>query len=197
MSDLVSYAQLKDYLQLPNDAQETPITALLARVQGALETDCDREALPFLAAQLGRAEWRDGTGTRRLRLYYPITTLTSITLGRTSSSPDETLDVSDVDVVSFSTGIGGEGLLRRTDGGKFGARGSPRYIKITYDAADFLPKLAMDAVIDVAAGRVRQFGAEGFKSFKLLDSGGSLRQLMDESGAWKRAVGQFHRWSFP
>ncbi len=197
MPDLVSYAELALYLQLPNSDNETAITALLERVEGTLETDCDREALPFLTAQSGRAEWRDGTGTRRLRLHYPIATLTSITLGRDSSDPDETLDVADVNVVSFSTGIGGAGMLTRTDGGKFGVYRSPRYIKITYDAAAFLPNAAKDAVMDVAAGRVRQFGAEGFKSFKLLDSGGSLRQLMDESGAWKRAVGQFHHWSFP
>ncbi|KKL13679.1 hypothetical protein LCGC14_2523360 [marine sediment metagenome] len=194
MPDLVSYAELKDYLQLPNDAQETPITALLERVEGTLEAECDREALPFLAAQSGRAEWRDGTGTKYLRLYYPIAVLTSITLGRDSSDPVDTLDVADVDVISFS--VGGT-RLTRTDGGKFGARGSPRYVKVTYDAAAFLPNAAKEAVMDVAAGRVRQFGTEGFKSFKLLDSGGSLRKLMDDSGAWRRAVEQYRRNVFP
>ena len=190
MSDLVSWAQIKDYLQLPNDDQETPITALLGRVQGSLETECGREAAPFLASQSTVTEWHDGTGTKRLRRLYPIAVLTSVDLGRDSTDFVETLDASDVDVLSFS--VGSERLIR-TDGGKFGLYRSPRYIRVVYDAADFLPELAKDAVIDVAAGRVRQFGSEGFKSFKLLDSGGSLRQIMDDSGAWRRAVEQYRR----
>lgn len=190
MPDLVTYANLKDYLQLPNDAQQTPITALLERVEGALETDCGREAAPFLDTQSGVTEWRDGTGTRRLRLLYPIAVLTTVELGRDSANPEDTLDVADVDVLSFT--VGSERLMR-TDGGKFGVYRSPRFVRVVYDAAAFLPELAKDAVMDVAAGRVRQFGAEGFKSFKLLDSGGTLRQLMDESGAWRRAVEQFSR----
>jgi hypothetical protein len=188
--DLVSYATLKDYLQLPNDDNETAITELLEDVEGSLEAECDREALPFQAAEAGRAEWRDGTGTVRLFTHYPIAVLTSITLGRDSSSPDETLDVADVDVVSFSVG---ETRITRTDGGKFGAFRSPRKILVTYDAATFLPKLAVLAVKRVVGGYVRQFGAEGFKSFKLLDSGGSLQKLMDETPEWKRAVDRYRR----
>ncbi len=193
MPNLVTYAALKDYLQLPNDDNATAIEELLERVEGSLEAECDREALPFQPAEAARAEWRDGTGTIRLRTYYPITTLTSITLGRDSSSPDETLDVADVDIVSFSTGLEGAGLITRTDGGKFGAFRSPRYVLVTYDATAFLPEKAKDAVMDVAAGRVRQFGAEGFKSFKLLDTGGSLRKLMSESDAWQTAVDRYRR----
>lgn len=190
MPDLVSYAELKDYLQLPNDVNETAITALLERVEGSLEAECDREALPFQTTQSGRIEWRDGTGTIRLFMHYPIAVLTSITLGRDSSSPDETLDVTDVDVVSFDVG---ETRITRVDGGRFGAHRSPRQILVTYDAAAFLPEKAKDAVMDVASGRVRQFGSEGFKSFKLLDSGGSLRKLMSESDAWQTAVARYRR----
>ena len=190
MPDLVSYADLKAYLQLPSDANQTAITALLERVEGSLETACDRVDLPFQAAQSGLAEWHDGTGAIRLFTHFPIAVLTSITLGRDSSSPDETLDVGDVDVVSFS--VGGT-RLTRTDGGKFGAHRSPRHVLVTYDAAAFLPESAKDAVMDVAAGRVRQFGSEGFKSFKLLDSGGSLRKLMSESDAWQAAVERYRR----
>ncbi len=193
MPDLVSYAALKDYLQLPNDDDETPITELLEDVEASLEAECDREALPFQDVEAGRAEWRDGTGTIRLRTHYPIATLTSITLGRSYSSPDETLDVADVDVVSFSTGLEGAGLITRTDGGKFGAFRSPRHVLVTYDAAAFLPKLAVLAVKRMVGGYVRQFGAEGFKSFKLLDSGGSLQKLMDETPEWRRAVDRYRR----
>ncbi len=190
MPDLVSYDDLKDYLQLPNDANETAITALLERVEGSLEAACDREDLPFQTAEANRAEWHDGTGTIRLFTFYPISSLDSITLGRDSSNPDDTLDIADVDVVSFSAG---GTRITRVDGGKFGAHRSPRYVLVTYDAAEFLPDDAKDAVMDVAAGRVRQFGAEGFKSFKLLDSGGSLRKLMSESDAWKLAVSRLNR----
>lgn len=190
MSDLVSFAELSDYLQLPSDANQTAITALLDRVEGSLEAECDREDLPFQAAQTARAEWRDGTGTIRLFTHYPIAVLTSITLGRDSANPDETLTVTDVDVVSFSVG---DTRITRTDGGKFGAHRSPRQVLVTYDAAAFLPQAARDAVMDVTAGRIRQFGAEGFKSFKLLDSGGSLRNLMSESDAWRTAVERYRR----
>ncbi len=190
MPDLVTYATLKDYLQLPNDDNETAITELLEDAEASLEAECDREALPFLAAQSGVAEWHDGTGTIRLFTHYPIAVLTSITLGRDSSSPDETLTVSDVDVVSFTVG---ETRITRTDGGKFGAHRSPRQVLVTYDAAAFLPKLAVLAVKRVVGGYIRQFGSEGFKSFKLLDSGGSLERLMESTPEWARAVERYRR----
>ena len=193
MPDLVSYAALKDYLQLPNDNNIDAITELLEDVEASLEAECDREAFPFQAAQSAVAEWRDGTGTQRIRAYFPIAVLTSITLGRDSASPVETLTVTDVDVVSFTTGVEGEGRITRTDGGQFGAYRSPRYVLITYDASAFLPKLAVLAVKRVAAGYVRQFGAEGFTSFKLLDSGGSLARLMESTPEWKRAIDRYRR----
>ncbi len=193
MPDLVSYAELKAYLQLPSDANQTAITELLEDVEASLEAECDRAALPFQGAQSGVAERHDGTGTIRVRTHFPIATLTSITLGRDPSSPVETLTVTDVDVVSFSTGLEGAGLITRTDGGKFGAHRSPRYVLITYDAAAFLPKLAVIAVKRVVAGYVRQFGAEGFRSFKLLDAGGSLERLMESTPEWGRAVERYRR----
>ncbi len=193
MPDLVSYAAIKDYLQLPNDDNETAITELLEDVEASLEAECDREAFPVQALQLAVAEWHDGTGTQRIRTHFPITTLTSITLGRDSADPVETLTVTDVDVVSFTTGIEGAGRITRTDGGKFGAHRSPRYVLITYDAAAFLPKLAVIAVKRVAAAYVRQFGSEGFKSFKVLDAGGSLERIMESTPEWSRAVERYRR----
>ena len=190
MPNLVSYTELKDYLQLPNDDNQGAITALLEDVEGSLEAECDREALPFLATQSGVAEWHDGTGNKRLRTYYPIAVLTSITLGRDSSSPDETLTVSDVDVVSFNVG---QVTITRTDGGRFGVHRAPRYVLVTYDAAAFLPKLAGLAVKRVTGAYIRQFGAEGFKSFRLLDSAGSLERLMESTPEWKRAVERYRR----
>ena len=190
MPDLVSYAELEAYLQLPDDSNETAITALLERVEGSLEAACDRVDLPFQAAELNRAEWHDGTGTIRLFTFYPITALDSITLGRDSSSPDETLDTTDLDVVSFDAA---GTRITRVDGGRFGAFRSPRYVLVTYDAAEFLPDDAKQAVMMVAAGAVRQFGSEGFKSFKLLDSAGSLQKLMSESDEWKSAVARNRR----
>lgn len=190
MPDLVSYATLKDYLQLANDDNQTAITALLEDVEASLEAECDREALPFLAAQSSVAEWHDGTGIKRLRTHYPIAVLTAITLGRDVSNLVETLVVSDVDVVSFNVG---QVTITRTDGGKFGTHRSPRFVLVTYDAAEFLPKLAVIAVKRVTGGYVRQFGAEGFKSFKLLDSSGSLAKLMEETPEWARAVERYRR----
>ena len=193
MPDLVSYAELEAYLQLPDNSNETAITALLENVEGSLEESCDRVDLPFQAAAAGRTEWHDGTGTKRLRTFYPIATLTSITLGRDSSSPDETLDVSKVNVVSFSTGESIPTRITRTDGGKFGAHRSPRFILVTYDAGAFLPNLAKTAVKRVAGGYVRQFGTEGFKSFRLLDSSGSLEKLMASTPEWNQAVERYRR----
>ena len=190
MSDLVSYAQLKNYLNLPDDSRQTAVEELLDEVVGTLEAECDREFLPFQAAEAARVEVRDGTGTDRLRLYYPIAVLTSITLGRDPADPVDTLDVADVDVISFGVG---ETLLTRVDGGVFGPRRSPRHVFVTYDTEDWLPKDAKRAVMSVAAAIVRQFGAEGFKSFRLLDAAGAIDRATEKDPFWLKAVARHRR----
>jgi hypothetical protein len=192
VADLVSYAELKAYLNLPDDSRETEITALLENIEGALEAQCDREGLPFQAAEAGRVEWHDGTGTIRLFLFYPISDVTEILVGRDAADPDDELDPDDVDEVVWDAG---PDLFKitRTDGAKWPPHRAPRCIRVTYDAAAFLPELATLAVKRVAGAFVRQFGAEGYKSFKLLDAGGSLQRIMDETPEWTAAVNKYRR----
>jgi hypothetical protein len=157
VADLVSLLAFKDFLGVESVADDDVLDALLDAVEEAFERDAGRGARPFRAAQLGRAEERNGTGDDLLYLDYAITTLTSIDLGPDPDDPLESLDPDDVAVVAWRAG---ERWIRRVDGGIWGCRDEPNAVRITYDAAADLPLSPALAIKRVAAAIYRQRGSE-------------------------------------
>lgn len=162
MADLVSVPEFKAYLgDAPASSDDELLAALLDDVEALFENATLRPPGTYIAAATGRTEVRDGTGSSRLYLDYPISILTSIKLGYDSASPDETLDATNKRVVVF--GVGSR-VIARTDGGKFGMVNQPRYVEIIYDHLGNLPEDAKLAIQSVAASIYRRRGSEGMRS---------------------------------
>jgi hypothetical protein len=163
MSDIVSLEELKAYL---GDAPASPgdddlLDALLDNVEAMYERDTLHEIGYYTDAATDRTEVLDGTGTTRIYLDYPITALTSITLGYDSAAPDATLDVTSKRVVVF--GVGSRSVTR-TDGGRFGCFRQARYVEVVYDHQGNLPEDAKLPIMEVVASLYRARGSEGMKS---------------------------------
>ena len=192
MADLLTLAELKDWMRVTTDTENVELQDGLDSLEETLEEECDRTRIPFQAAQTGRVEVRDGTGSRELYLDYPISTVTTIELGRDSASRDDTLDPTDVNEVIW---IAGERRIVRTDGGKWGKYRSPLYVNVTYNAEADLPRMAKLAIVRVMAALWRQRGSEGVKLKKLLDSSATMLKLMDDQPEWTRAVERLKRYA--
>ena len=80
MSDLVTVAEMKTYLgDAPASADDPLLSALLDDVEALFEAATLREPGWYTAGDT-RTEVRDGTGSRRLYLDYPVSSLTSVKL---------------------------------------------------------------------------------------------------------------------
>jgi hypothetical protein len=162
MSVLVSLAELKSYLgDAPPSDDDAVLAELLDNVEANFASETGRTIDSFQAASSARTEVLDGTGSRELYLDYPVTALTSVKLGYDASSPDETLAVSDKNVLVYAAG---SRRLVRTDGGRFGHSDWPRYVTIVYDFGADLPDSAKLAIKSVAASAYRRRGSEAEKS---------------------------------
>lgn len=139
--------------------------------------------------------------------------VTSIKLGRSFATPDETLDPTDPEQVMYK--VGGTELLR-TDGGYWdrstggllswaaGGRmnegltpnGPPTMVQVVYTTQDFRPPEAQLAVVLAVAALYNQRGNEGLKSESLGQYSYTLANLTAEEGpvgkAWRDAV-EAHR----
>lgn len=155
---LVTLAEFDTWLGGAVTAENTLRQAILDQVEATFLRECGRELVPFADTQAARAETRDGTGTAFLFLDYPVTTLTSVTLGYDPLTPDETVDITQV--------VRGAGRRRlvRIDGGAFGGFGAPRYVKVVYDAGADLPTDVKAAILRMAATMYRRRGSEEVKS---------------------------------
>lgn len=189
MADLVSVSELVAYLDggIPPAVAET----LLDAAEAQFEHECGRVQRPFQAAQAARVEVHDGIGLPDLWLDYPVATLTSVKIGTDPNAPDETLDVSDVDVIKVDARS--PNRLVRTDGGTFGALGDRLVVQVTYNAAENLPTDARAAVLLMAVALYASKGNEGLKSERLGGYGVEYG-LIDgaQLPAWRAAV-EAHR----
>lgn len=164
MSDLVELADLKTYLgDAPASSHDTLLQALLDGVEALFISETGRSA--FTAAG-DAVEVLDGTGTSELYLDFPIAEdgLTSIKLGYNSTSPDETLAVTDKNVLVYGEG---SRIVRRTDGGTFGRGGEPRYVTVEYEhQGDEVADTASAAlaIMSVTALAYRRRGSEEAQS---------------------------------
>jgi hypothetical protein len=159
---LVTLAELKTYLgDAPASSDDTLLGGLIDDVEALFASETGRALSTFQAAGSARTEVHDGTGSSVLWLDYPIVTLTSVKLGYDASVPDETLTIADKNVLVYAAG---ERRLMRTDGGRFGRAGQPRYVQVVYDFGADLPDSANLAIKSVVATAYRRRGSEAEKS---------------------------------
>lgn len=185
MPDLVSLSDLKSHLGVTGSTDDGILAQYLENVEALFEAACGRKGQPFKAGA-SRTEVKDSTGDADLFLDYPISTITSIKLGFDPADPVETLDVADPLIVTFAVGAR---KVSRTDGGRFGVIGNPRYVQVVYAHQDELPEEAKMAVKSVASIAYRRRGSEDSVEESV---GGFSRKLLEDIAEsdpfWQRAV---------
>lgn len=192
-ADLVTAATIIDHLGLTSSAALiTEMDALLEAVEALFESTVGRTDKPYKAAGV-TTEVFHGNGSRYLWLSYPIASWTSgsIKIGRDTSDPDEELDVTDIDVLSWRAN---ERMLARNDAGVWGVCGEPRNVEVIYTSAADLPKDVARAVLLMAAALYKQKGAEGLTSerigaysYQIAAFGGTEEETAAQM-AWNNAV---------
>lgn len=185
MADLVSVSALIDYLGEANPDQEV-LVSLLDGAEALFEVECGRAHRPFGLGIASRTEVQDGTGTPELFLDYPATSLVSIKLGFDPTDPDDTLDVTDPDVVKIDPRI--RQRLVRTDGESFGELGAPLSVQVVYATADDVPNDASIAVLRVAAALYNNRGAEASTAERLGSYSIDLEAIAKADPVWQAAV---------
>lgn len=166
MADIVSLGELKAYLTVSGEvlpaADDAALTIILGGVVALFESATLRPP-GFYTDTDERTEVRDGTGSARLFLDYPIAEdgLISVKLGFDSAAPSETLSVANRSVIVYGEG---SRCITRVDGGKFGKVGQPRYIEVVYEHLGDLPDDAKLPIMEVAASVYRNRGSEGMQS---------------------------------
>jgi len=185
MPDLVAVDELKDFLDVTGGTDDQLLTNLLEHVEDVFEGEVGRTDTSFAVAATARTEVHDGTGCADLFLNYPISDVTTVTIGYDTSDPVEILDPTDIDKLTFGTG---SRRLTRTDGGIFGLAGKKRYVHVTYDHQDDLPGNAKLAIMRVVAQVYRQRGSEDAKYENVGGYIHNLSHLIAEDPIWQRAV---------
>ena len=187
MSDLVSLAEAKVFLEIPvaTTGDDTLLTDLLEHAEGVFESDAGRKSVPFTAAASARSEVRDGTGTRHIDLDYDISDVTSISLGFDSSDFVETLDPDDADEVVWGTS---QRRITRVDGGRFGSADWPRYITVVYNHEADLPEEAQQAIKRLVEQVYRQRGSADATKETIGGYTRDLSNLMASDPLWRQAV---------
>ncbi len=185
MPDLVSLADLQTYLELTSGTDDDLLTDLLDHAEGLFESETGRKDTPFIAAASARSEVKDGTGSAELYLDYPISAITSISLGFDLSNFVETLNPSDPDVVVWGAG---KRRIQRVDGGVFGRLDKPRYVTTVYDFQADLPEEAQLAIKRITAQVYRQRGSEDAGREQIGSYVRDLSTLVESDPLWRRAV---------
>lgn len=193
---LVAVSELLGFLREPEGGtEEDELQALLDQLEARLLIETNRVDVPFaFSEEADRVEYHDGTGGNKLWLDYPISDIsTDVLLGLDPDDPDDELDPTDKTELRWQAG---QRCLQRVDGGKFGERGKPLYVKVTYDAQPDRT-LELDAarlgIMRQAAQIWRQRGSEDLTSGGL----GELRFQLEREPepAWTAAVATCRRMS--
>lgn len=188
MAELITVAELKDFLAIPSGTTtwDTLLGDLRDQVKELLERACGRDQRPFQDAQAGRIERQDGTGSSELFLDYPIAALSqSILVGGDPAAPDETLSPTDKTKVRW---IVGHRRISRVDDGQWKELDAPLVVQVTYNAAADLPKAAKMAVTQVVAAVYRQRGSEDVNAERTGGYSADLKKVIEEQPAWAAAV---------
>lgn len=189
MSVLVSLGELKSYLRYDATDQDTELQAILDAVEALLSDLTDQTFGPGGPVA---DENHSGDATNVLVLRRPASSVTSVKVSaaRTPSTPDETIDASQLAIDPVMTQ-----RLIRYQGGVF-----PRGVLnlfVTYQAADNLPEIGKQAVKQAAAFIHRRRGSEHVRSQSLGDLGSQV--LIEEAQSlwsqpfWRAAVEQLSK----
>jgi hypothetical protein len=185
MPDLVSLADLQTFLELSGGTDDDLLTDLLDHAEGLFESETGRKDAPFVTSGNARSEVKDGTGSAELYLDYPISDVTSISIGFDSSDFEDTLDPDDPDIVVWGAG---SRKIERVDGGIFGRLGKPRYLTIVYDFQADLPEEAQMAIKRVVGQIYRQRGSEGATREQIGSYIRTMAKQVKDDPLWRRAV---------
>jgi hypothetical protein len=191
MPDLVSLTDLKTFLGVTASTDDDLLTDLLEHLEALFESETGRKDAPFTAAAEDRIETLDGTGSAHVFLDYPISALVSAILGFDPSDPVETLDTTDLEIMTFTAG---HRRLTRSDGGTWGIVGAPNYVQITYDTQADLPEEAQLAIKRAVGQVYRQRGSEDATSETIGAYRRDLSNLIADDPLWTRAVAAHRRW---
>ncbi|HNB58678.1 MAG TPA: hypothetical protein PK308_00095 [Phycisphaerales bacterium] len=185
---LLSLEDLQEFLGPETDADTSLLESTIARVEGRFLRDANRTERPFQAAQPGRVEVKDGTGSALLFTDYPVGALsTVITLGY-ASPWDESLTPSDVTVIQFAVG---SRRVARVDGGTFGALDRPGYVRITYDAQADQPEDLKLILMRAVAAVYRESNTGEASSERRLVGTDELPLPADLAQDWADAVREY------
>lgn len=184
---LVAVEEVRKYAGIDDSSAEKVLEDLIDQVEAVFLAQVGRRDRPYQAGQTGRLDILDGTGTARLWLPYPIKTLTSLTLGYDSTSWDETLDPSDVTVLSWYQG---SRRVVRVDGCRFGCADRANYVRVTYDTMDDLPEDVRIAIIRMVTALARESGLGEATANRTLPDGENLPAVADvvAQDMWQAAI---------
>lgn len=191
MAELVTLGDVKAFIADVPATDDTMLQSLLDQLEDTLAQDCGRAQRPFAPVQPARQEVHDGNGTGVLWLDYPITALTTLIIGPSVAAPDETLVLTDPEIVAWKVG---SARICRVDGGVFPRL--PLRVHVTYDAGADLPPLAALAVTRAAATIYRQRGAEDMTSERLGTWSAEYGAVAAADPVWQRAVAAFRTGGF-
>lgn len=172
----------KAYLAVQDTASDDLITAILLSVEEQFHADCNRRDRPFIQTeQTDRIEVKPGTGSSYLYLDYPIKELKIAAIGYAGHNPRILPD----SAISWTTGLR---AVARIDGGLWGSKDLPNYLRITYDALPDAPALVRIAILRAVAALYRQIGAEDTTRERLSSYERDLRQVYSGDQVWLSAV---------
>ena len=195
MSDLISLEDFKTFLDPDGETNlnDDQLVLLVDGVEAQFLSAAGRAHLPFIATANARVEFHDGTGTQRLYLDYKTLDsvgITGIVLGHDPADPQETLDPTDIDEISYAAD---SREVLRTDGGQWSRAGRPRVVRVTYNHAADLPDDARLAIFRVSAQVYEQRGREDAKAEKMGDVSSTMAHLALEDPVWTMAVARHSR----
>ncbi len=187
MAALVTTKDVSDFLGVDADEEWISVAWDLAdQVEALLLAQCGRTGRPFKTSESARVEVQDGTGRPTLYLDYSVKVLTAVKLGYDVALPDETLVVSDPKRLVYQVG---SPRLVRTDGGVFGCKGKPNYVRVTYDTQDDVPEDAGLAVLRGVAVVWGQRGSEDASAQHVGGFGADLVAAIASDPIWRMVVG--------
>jgi hypothetical protein len=185
---LITLSELKDYLgDAPASQDDSLLTELIDNVSALFESETGRTPGAYQAGGTARTETHNGKGSADLWLDYPVTNLTSVKIGFDPANPDETLNVSDKQVINWATT---SRRISRVDGGRFGIEGQSRVVQVVYDYGSDLPDSAKLGIKSVCAVAYRRRGSEEVKSESVgaFYSRTMLEKIADSDPFWEKAV---------
>lgn len=157
---ILTWQEVSEWLELQQSDSDKPT---LLRLAASVEDQIEKTLSGYKFSNVTYTDQAyDGTGTDSIILpNAPITTLTSIKIGRDSTNPSETLDPTDPDVVVWYD----YGLVSRTDGYTFPRK--RKYCLFSYKAGwtkDTVSSQMKTALLSTVAYYFRSRGREAVRN---------------------------------